>query len=277
VSRALFTLLVFAGVAAAGYEAPSFIDGCRTADGRFVVTAEPVGKTATHGPNQWRFVWKDTKADKTITSDAKEVSAGQVYGHLFVAPDGETFALFQHVTLWAKEKSNGHGAAKLTDEPGKARDFSDDAFSRRIVVYKKDGTVVKTLGVADLLTADEQKHVLLVFNRAHWLREFDGLQFKKTPRPGYAFYKVSPDYSVLEVQAPLTDKKAKAGRVIRIDLTSGAVLAADAKLSEDKTPVRPFRGPDTLPDADKGTREGYVPSLDPVREEGKLPTKKETP
>lgn len=171
-----------------------------------------------------------------------------------------------------------HWAAKLCDRPGKPRDFADPAFSRRVVVYKKDGTVVKALGVADLLTADEQKDVLAVFNRVHWVREFDGLQFKKTPRPAYAFYRVSPDYTVLELQAPLTDKKAKAGRAIRVDLTTGAILPADEKLTEARTPVRPFRGPAELPDNSPATREGYVPSLDPVREEGKFAdAKKEKP
>jgi gluconolactonase len=52
------SLLALCGAAPArfGYEAPSTIDGCQSADGRFVVTAELVSGEQVHGPFQWRFV-----------------------------------------------------------------------------------------------------------------------------------------------------------------------------------------------------------------------------
>lgn len=109
----LFVLLVVPSLARAGYELPSHIDGCRTADGRFTITAEPVGKATNHGPNQWSFVWKDAKTKEMRTFPAQGVSGGQVHGQLFIAPDGETFALFNHVTLWYPGKSDMHGASKL--------------------------------------------------------------------------------------------------------------------------------------------------------------------
>jgi hypothetical protein len=67
VTALLFTL----AAVQAGYEPPCHIDGCRSADGRFVVTAEPVGKLTNHGPNQWQFVWTDTMAKKTVRFDAR--------------------------------------------------------------------------------------------------------------------------------------------------------------------------------------------------------------
>ena len=103
----------------AGYEQPCFIDGCQSSTGQFTITAEPVGKITNHGPNQWNFVWCDKKTEKTRTFPAQGVSRGQVHGQLFIAPDGEAFALFNHVTLWYAGKSDMHGATKLWGEkPG---------------------------------------------------------------------------------------------------------------------------------------------------------------
>jgi len=76
---------------------------------------------------------------------------------------------------------------------------------------------------------------------------------------------------VLEVRAVTPrGSKEKSGRVIRVSLTDGKILDPNAELEGDKLPVRPYRGPDHLPDQEPATREGYIPSLDPVREEGKL-------
>ena len=271
--RTLTLLVLLAGpaLAHAGYEPPCHIDGCRSAEGRFVVTAEPVGKVTNHGPNKWQFVWTDTKEKKTQRFDAKEVPGGQVFGHLFVAPDGETFALWTHVVLWTEGKSDMHGANKLWDEPGKAKDHAGTHYSRRLVIYKKDGSVVKALGVNDFLTPDEWDNTLVVFNRIHWVVEYPGLKWKETPRHGYAFYRVSPDYTVLEFRiTPPRAAKDKSGRVMRVSLTDGTIIPPETKLEGDKLPVRPYRGSDHLPDGEPPTREGYVPSLDPVREEGKV-------
>lgn len=268
----LLILLAFRSMACAGYELPSQIDGCRSVDGRFIITAEPIGKTTSHGPNQWSFVWKDTKTGETRTVPAQGVSGGQVHGQLFIAPDGETFALFNHVTLWYPGKSDMHGATKLWgDKAGSPRDIQHEAFSRRIILYKKDGSILKELGVTDLLNQAELENVTTVFTRVLWVQEYPGLRFKETPRPGYAFYRVSPDYTVLEVRAVTPrGSKEKSGRVIRVSLTDGKILDPNAELEGDKLPVRPYRGPDHLPDQEPATREGYIPSLDPVREEGKL-------
>lgn len=95
--------------------------------------------------------------------------------------------------------------------------------------------------------------------------------WKKAIRPAYAFCQVSPDYTVLEVHAIVPrGVKERTGRIVRVSLTDGSVLPADARLSHEKTPVCPVVGPAEPPDAETKTREGFVPSLDPVRVPGKF-------
>jgi hypothetical protein len=282
----IILLIVVPTTARAGYEQPSFIDGGQSPDGRYVVTAAQVvdPKAGTkggppkphpvHGPFKWTFTWKDTGTGETKTFDAKGVQGGQVYAHLFVPPGGETFALFNHITLWHPEKSQMHGAKVINGErPGAIAENkrTHEALSRRVIVYRKDGTILKELGVNDFLTPDEWDAVSAPFNRAHWLVDYAPLSYKSTPRPGYACYRVSPDYTVLEFRVvPGRGSKDKTGRPVRVDLTTGTILPADWNTDDrEKKPVRPFIGPDKLPVGDPAAREGYLPSLDPVRIEGK--------
>lgn len=282
----LVAIIAIPLIAPAGYEQPSFIDGGQSMDGRFVVTAAqvvdpkagtkggPAKPLAAHGPFQWEFTWKDTKTGDTKTFSAKGVQGGQVYAHLFVAPDGETFALWNHITLWHPEKSHGHGADVLKgDKPGAipTEKRTHEALSKRVIVYKKDGTILKELGVNDLVTTEEWDAILIVFNRVHWIADYTPLWFKSTPRPGYALYRVSADYTVLEFR--VATKGGKPGRTVQVDMTTGAILPAGAKTEDkNKVAVRPFIGPDKLEAVTPAEREGYVPSLDPVRTEGKYAT-----
>ena len=256
----------------AGYEQPCFIDGCQSSTGRFRITAEPVGKILNHGPNQWNFVWNDIKTGETRTFPAQGVSRGQAHGQLFIAPNGETFALFNHVSLWYADKSDMHGATKLWGEKaGYPKDIKHNAFSRRIIIYKKDGSILKELGICDLLNPAELDSVMTVFTRVHWIESYAGLNYRKTARPGYALCQVSPDYTVLEVRAVAPrGSKDKSGRPVRVSLTTGRILGEEIKLSPEQTPARPFVGPEHLPDDEPKTRESFIPSLDPVRVAGKL-------
>lgn len=272
---ALFAMMgcLAPGVVRAGYEMPCFIDGCQSVDGRFRITAEPVGKITNHGPNQWNFVWHDSKTNDTRKFPAKGVSGGQTHSQLFIAPDGETFALFNHVTLWYPGKSDMHGATQLWgDKPGTPKDIQHEAFSRRIIIYGKDGTILKELGICDLLTRAELENVTTVFTRVHWIQEYPEFKtWKKAIRPAYVFCQVSPDYTVLEIHAVAPrGSREKTGRIVRVSLTDGSILPADAKLSQEKTPVRPFIGPAEPPNDESKAREGFVPSLDPVRVPGKF-------
>lgn len=260
-------LLILVGTVHAGYEQPCYIDGGQSADGRFVVTAAAteLGKTV-HGPNRWSFTWKDTQSGQTATFPAQGVQAGQVYGQLYVAPDGETFALWNHVTLWTSGKSEMHGPHDLPYHEESESWRKREEFSRRLIVYRKDGTIVKELGVGDFLQPDEWMSVGRVFNRVHWIQPYDKLDPKQTARPQYAYCRVSPDYTVLEFR-PVPPRSRREPRVVRVSLTDGRLLTEE--LSDPrKVPVRPFCDDDQLPHTAPGWRENYVPSLDPVRSPG---------
>lgn len=268
-------LIAFSAAAKAGYEAPAYIDGCRSMGGEFEITAEIVerGKTS-HGPNKWNYVWKNLKTGEASTFPAQGLQGGQIYGQLFLAPDGETFALWNHVTMFWPEKSHmhasGHGDV-VKDDTRKSDEFRNQfIFKNRLIIYKKDGTIVKTFDIADFLRDDEWETVLPVFNRTHWVQPYDNLDFKATLRTQYAFYRVSPDYTVLEFQAATSKANRKnPPRKVRVNLTDGTIFADDHEFTEEaKIPVRPFVGADRHPSNGVSWREDYVPSLDPVREAG---------
>jgi len=277
VARSVFSMVVLASVAStswAGHESPSYIDGCQSVDGRFVVTAEltidPGPKAAVHGPFDWVFVWKDTKEDKTVKISAQGLQKAQIYAQMYIAPDGETFALFNHVTD-ACEKSLMHGPRDMRAAWEGKTGFPDrEEFTKRLIVYKKDGSIVRSIGVKDILTPYEWASVVPFFDRVHWLKEYDQLYFKMTPWVGYAFHRVSPDYTILEITV-FPAKGAKAGRVVRIDMTTGRILEQkEWPTAENKVPVRPFVGRTTVKDLPPTSADYFVPSLDPVRVEGKF-------
>ena len=257
----------------AGYEQPTYIDGCQSIDGRFVITAEQIvrGKTV-HGPHKWGFVWKDTKTGETKRFPAHGIQGGQIYAQLFIAPDGETFALWNHITQYWPEKSHMHSHDVLPkrEEMGEEKYRGLDIHKKRLIVYRKDGSIIKEFGVVDFLRDDEWESALAVFTRVHWLQEYDDLTYRDICRMQYSFYRVSPDYTVLEFRPiPSRAKRKDPPRVVRVSLTDGRILDESDKLSELKTPIRPFVGPDRPPKNSKPWRESYQPSLDPVRTHGK--------
>lgn len=271
-STSLVATFALVGAASAGHVPPPFIDGCQSADGRFVVTAERTSGTKPHGPNAWRFVWKDTKTgDSKVIDNPKGVQGGHVAAQLFVAPDGDTFALFNHVTMWAKDKTDDHAATHLPMGLSTEEWRSQELFSRRVVVYRKDGTVLRELAVNDILAPEEWPGVSLSFYRVHWCVEYPALAFKSCPRPAYALCRVSPDYTVLEVLAPaLRGVKDSKPRPVRISLTDGVVLPEKAwPTGKAKVPV-PVAGTLTTT-RQKDALDAFVPSLDPVRTPGKFP------
>lgn len=146
---------------------PCHIDGCQSVDGRYTIIAEPVGRIANHGPNQWNFVWHDNRTSDTRKFPAKGVSGGQTHSQLFIAPDGKHSRSLITSTL-VSGKSDMHGATKLWgDRAGTPKDIQHEAFSRRIIIYRKDGTILKELGICDLLTPAELESVTTVFTRVH--------------------------------------------------------------------------------------------------------------
>jgi gluconolactonase len=281
---ALAAVLAASAVARAGHETPSYIDGCQSKDGRFVITAEPVADPAAgakggppkpnpvHGPLKWRFTWRDTQSGKSHSFEPQGLSAGSIYAQLFMAPDGETFALFNPLKFHTSGKSDMHG--KPAVEKGLPGYETQENFSRRIIVYRKDGSVVRELGVADLLKPAEWDSVGCVFGRVEWLREYPGFRWKVAPRVPYPFCRVSPDYTVLELRPVAAKGDKTGGRTVRVCLTDGRILPDDEKIADpDKVPVRPFVGPDIVPEGPDRARmiDGYRPSLDPARTAGTFP------
>lgn len=278
--RLVLAVLIFAivGTAWAGHTRPGYVDGCQSINGRFVVTAK-----YDTAKKQWQYIWQDKKENKTLTGplvsipDCQQGHFDVSYVHLFVAPEGETFAAF-NAASWSGYSRN---LPKIPDRS--ASDYRDHAgFKDRVVVYKKTGEVVKRLGIKDILKDGEWDHVHHVQGNLYWLGESPDYPVKsigEPPRMGYRYYRISPDYTVLELNiAPDREVQAKfksqgknlanSPRMLRIDLTTGSFLADAIKLTDvNKIPVKAYQGAFSKRGDDM---KGYVPSLDPVRVAGNL-------
>lgn len=273
-------VLAQTAVGFAGHTRPGYVDGSRSADGRYVVTAEP--KKRSDGKDGWEFTWKDTKTDNAHKGWLVGLPQGLdhfkvAYAHIFVPPGGETFAVFQTAN-WAEGGSRPPLAAgvkpPLQDPTDEFKGYG--GFADRIVVYKKTGEVVKRVSMNDILKPNEWAYVNWVQGNLYWLSEYpDVMKNGEPPRCGYRYFRVSPDYSVLEFtvgpNADATHKVKDLGpevvnyrRPVYVSLADGAFL--DEKPTEkERTPVRPFVG-DLVKRGD--AMKNYVPSLDPVRVPG---------
>lgn len=278
---AVLAVLFLPAVVLAGHTRPGYVDGCQSADGRYVVTAEP--KKKPDGKDGWQFTWKDTKTNDTHTGWLVGVPQGLehfkvAYAHIFVPPGGQTFAVWQTAN-WTDA---GSKPPKTTEQPlnkGATDEFKNYAgFGDRIVVYKKTGEVVKRIALNDILKPNEWVYVNWVQGNMYWLSEYpDTMKNGEAPRCGYRYYRVSPDYSVLEFTVgPNSDAIHKVKdegadvvsyrRPVWVSLADGTFL--DKKPTEkDKIPVRPFVG-DLIKRGDE--MKSYAPSLDPVRVPGKV-------
>lgn len=280
-------------VEAGPHEGGCYVDPCQSPDGRYVVTARRVDGKMVNGKtmidHEWKFTWKDTKTSDSHEGTLLGLRSGegfghQVHGHIFVPPGGETFAVWNARGYAPNPESNGAGVSggKDTGSPAFRKHKN---FDHRLVVYKKTGEVVKSLALADILKDDEWEGVAPSGSQNYWCEELHtggrlgGYHF--LPRSDYAFYKISPDYTVLEfVVSPWWEsglyKKLKADnkpmprRTVRVDLTTGAFLPEDWKPpTADKTPTRPWVG--EFLNVGRGIQDKFQPSLDPVRTAGKFP------
>ena len=81
-------------------------------------------------------------------------------------------------------KDNQTGATHLlptAEQPGEEEKVRGlDVHKKRIIIFRKDGSIVKELGVADFLTGDEWMSMIVNFYYTSWLREYDGLKWKTT-------------------------------------------------------------------------------------------------
>ena len=277
-----------------GHTRIGYVDGGQSQDGRFTVTAE---LQKNGGKTPWKFVWTDTKTKETHTGSLLSLQDGEhftvVYAHIYVAPDGQTFAVWNTNAFSAGDKKLISSGQDLLSEDRKKEDFQKFAgFSDRLVIYKKNGEVVKRLSMFELLKPAEWKYVFMLQGNLYWLAEYEDAFINKQepPRMGYRHTRVSPDYTVLEFMVGPTEEvrlkyklredatpeqkaeAAKYKRVVRVRLTDGVVLEAAKKLNEpNRVPVRCFV---PLEGFTRAGQEQFVPSLDPVRVAGKLdPTK----
>jgi hypothetical protein len=257
------------------------VDGCQSADGRYVVTAQSANDPKAK--ENWKFTWKDTKTGETHTGVLIGLPFGLdhfnvTYSHIFVPPGGETFAVFQS-SSWAGAGSKPPGAKEKELNQNPPDEFKKYAgFSDRLVIYKKTGEVVKRIGMNDILKPNEWVYVNSVQGNLYWLSEYpDVMKGGEPPRCGYRYFRVSQEYSVLEFTiGPNSDaihKVKELGaevvnyrRSVYVSLRDGAFL--DKKPTEkDKIPARPFVGELVKRGDDM---KNYVPSLDPVRVTGKV-------
>jgi hypothetical protein len=241
-----------------------YLDGGQSANGRYVVTAALVKDAAKpKEPGQWQFAWNDTKEKQQLEGNLVGINNGgnyfaPVHAHIFVAPDGETFAVANLRALTSNDK--------IANEPNTDEYRKHPAFGDRLVIYRKNGEIVKRFHLNDFLTKEEWDVAWVIGRNVYWLKEFPGLKLGTTPRADYALYQISPDYTVIEILiGNYRDGKAK-GRAVRIDCVKGRILDNDEVLNAAQLPVRPFAGPLLKP----GEGNRYVPSLDPVRVEGEL-------
>jgi len=263
----------------AGHTRPAYLDGCQSMDGRHVITAEPIKeKVGKKELIKWKYHWQDTKTNDThsgwLTGPRGLGHFDVTYGHLFLPPGGNTFALWLPAS-WAEcnvphpKGNQGRPDADLVNHP---------AFGSRLTIYKKTGEIVKTYGMKELLRPNEWIYVNWVQGNLYWLMEYpDVMKGGEPPRCGWRYYRISPDYSVLDfVIGPNSDAVHKVKsepaevrnyrRVVRIQLTDGAMLDPTARISDvNKTPVKPFR--DEL--SKRGDLKGFQASLDPIRVVGK--------
>jgi hypothetical protein len=256
------------------------VDGCQSPDGRYVVTAESMKDPK--GKDGWKFTWKDTKTDEKHTGWLVGLPYGLehfrvTYTHIFVPPGGETFAVWQTAS-WAISDRKPPGGAEKALNKNPSEEFKNYAgFADRLVIYKKTGEELKRLSMNDILKPNEWIYVNWVHGNLYWLAEYpDVLKNGEPPRSGHRYYRVSPDYTVLEFTlGPNSDALHKVKdegpevvnyrRTVWVSLTDGKFL--DKKPTEkDKIPVRPFVG-DLVKKGD--AQKNYIPSLDPVRVEGK--------
>ncbi len=280
----LCVLFCFSSQAFAGHSRHPYLDGGQSSDGRYVVTHELVEEPSTDKKKPatfyWKFTWKDTKTNTTHTGKLVGLREGKssvfepVHGHTFVAPTGDTFAVW-NPNVFAPTTPTQAKWPELTSK--EARTW--EGFSNRLVVYKKTGQVVAKLDLKDFLNDVDWKWLFCYGKQAYWQASYSGITRDNAPRVGYALYQVSPDYTVLETLVGVTEEAARkakengitppANRTVRIDLLTGKIIDPTTKIADpQKIPGRPFKG--EVIQGGRGKQESYVPSLDPVRTEGKF-------
>ena len=265
----------------AGHSRSGYLDAGQSANGRFLVTAKRIDTLDKKGrriDHRWDFTWLDRKTKETHEGELKGLRSGSddvfdpVNAHLFVAPDGETFALWIPQAMARSEQKK-----PSTDERQDVKFRTFAGFAYRLTIYKKTGERLKKFDVKDFLSDQDWNWFYFYGRQVYWLKEYDKLTTRSTPRSGYALYRISPDYTLLEFQIGATQEaayKAKqrgvivpVPRKVFVRLTDGVILSKEEfqQLPSAQQPVQPFVG--DLANKDQ-PQYGYVPSLQPVQTPG---------
>lgn len=96
----------------------------KSPDGRFVVTVSWVSSSTKMAAGHWMFLWQDKQTNKTAFGQVRGLQR-HAHPSVLVTPGGKTFAVF--------DPSAGH---RRTD---------------RLLIYGRDGKLIKSFGVDDLL------------------------------------------------------------------------------------------------------------------------------
>lgn len=277
----LLTLLAMNNVLQAGHSRSCYLDAGQSVDGRYVVTArrsDEFDKKGRRIDHRWTFTWQDRQSGEQHEGELLGLRTGTdnvfdpVNAHIFVAPGGETFA------LWMPQSMARSDTKKPSVEDRDSDAYHDFAgFDHRLTIYNKKGEVLKQFGVNDFFSKNDWHWFHFHGRQVYWLVEYEKFHTRQTPRSGHALFRISPDYTVLEFQvganAEASYKAKQRGttppdpRIVRVRLTDGRIITDEELVDSNKMPVRPFVG-------DLATKErpqyAYQPSLDPVRVPGRF-------
>lgn len=125
----------------AGHSRHGYFDGSQSMDGRYTVSPRRIDtkdKNDRLTDYHWVYTWTDTKTGKTIEGKLQGIRSGSsnvfdpVNAHIFVAPDGETFAVWNPQSM-APDPENKRKKLKEVDRKGAGyREF--DGFSTAVAL-----------------------------------------------------------------------------------------------------------------------------------------------
>ena len=131
----------------AGHSRHGYFDGSQSMDGRYTVSPRRIDtkdKNDRLTDYHWVYTWTDTKTGKTIEGKLQGIRSGSsnvfdpVNAHIFVAPDGETFAVWNPQSM-APDPENKRKKLKEVDRKGAGyREF--DGFSTAVALDAGGGT-----------------------------------------------------------------------------------------------------------------------------------------
>lgn len=270
----------------AGHSRHPYLDGGQSQDGRYVVTAKliqhrPEGKRQPPA-HTWEYLWQDRRTNRELRGELVALRSGQssvfepVHAHIFVAPDGETFAVWNPQVLAPTQPTQ----QKPPDDRSSAAFRAWSGFEGRLVIYRKTGEIVKKLDLGDFLRDSDWEWLFVYGRQVYWQLEFPGLTRDNAPRVGYALYQISPDYTLLELRVGATAEAARKAaergvaappaRTVLVDLRTGSFLKPeDLPAGSSRKPGRPFVG-EPITSGGRGRMSDFLPSLDPVRIPGKF-------